>query len=321
VNLSKEIYDAMIIGGGPAGLTSGIYMARSMLKTLLIEKETLGGQALTTDLIENYPGFPKGISGLELAKLWVEQARNFRLDIALPCEAIFIEKQNRLKKVITSSGDYLTKVIIIATGAHPARLNIPREKELQGKGISYCATCDGPLFKDKVVLVVGGGDAAIEEALLLSKFASKVIVVHRRDKLKATQILQARAFKNPKIEFLWNSNVAEILGRAKVEGVIVRDKISRELRKIPVTGIFVYIGTIPNSNFVKNILHLDEKGYIITDEKLETSVEGIFAAGDVRKSPLKQVTTAVGEGALAAISAQKYLEQNFSEEVKDRKGD
>ncbi len=310
--MNKEIYDAMIIGGGPAGLTSGIYMARSMVKTLLIEKETLGGQALTTDLIENYPGFPKGISGLKLMQLMEEQAQHFGLDIALPCEAISIEKQNRLKKVITSRGDYLTKVIIIATGAHPAKLNIPREKELQGKGVSYCATCDGPLFKDKVVLVVGGGDAAVEEALLLSKFASKVIVVHRRDELRATQILQDRAFKNPKIEFLWNSNVKEILGRTKVEGVIVRDKTSRELRKIPVAGIFVYIGTIPNSNFVKNILHLDEKGYIITDEKLETSVEGIFAAGDVRKSPLKQVTTAVGEGALAAISAQKYVEQNFS---------
>ncbi|MEW6188958.1 MAG: thioredoxin-disulfide reductase [Actinomycetota bacterium] len=312
-NLNKEIYDAMIIGGGPAGLTSGIYMARSMVKTLLIEKETLGGQALTTDLIENYPGFPKGISGLKLAQLMEEQTQDFGLDIALPCEAISIEKQNGLKKVITSSGDYLTKAIIIATGAHPARLNIPREKELQGKGVSYCATCDGPLFKDKIILVVGGGDAAVEEALLLSKFASKVIVVHRRDKLRATQILQDRAFKNPKIEFLWNSNVTEILGRTKVEGVIVRDKISGELRKIPVAGIFVYIGTVPNSDFVKNILHLDEKGYIITDEKLETSVAGIFAAGDVRKSPLKQVTTAVGEGALAAISAQKYLEQSSPE--------
>jgi len=304
----EEINDIIIVGGGPAGLTAGLYAARARLKTLLLEGEVLGGQTATTELVENYPGFPDGISGPELVERMKQQARAFGLEISAPSMATSIKIEGEIKKVTVGDTKHSAKAVIVATGARPKKLNVPGEKELKGRGVSYCATCDGALFKGKRVLVVGGGDAAMEEALFLTKFAERVLVIHRRDELRAAKILQERAFDNKRVSFVWDSQILRILGESRVEGAIVQNKKSGEKRKVEADGIFIYVGTEPNTAFVGNLLRLDEEGYIVTDENMMTSIPGIFAAGDVRRNPLKQITVAVGEGATAAISAQKYIE-------------
>lgn len=300
--------DLIIIGGGPAGLTAGLYGSRAGLSTLMLEKGALGGQILVTELIENYPGFAQGISGFELAGKMEEQARRFGLEIKT-AEVSSINFQGGKKQIVTAEEEKIEgKTIIIATGASPAELGVPGEKELKGRGVSYCATCDGALFRDKELALVGGGNAAIEEAISLTKFARRVNIIHRRDKLRADKVLQDRVTANPKINFIWDSHLIKILGEKKVEGAVTRNKKTQKETTWPVEGVFLYVGTKPNTDFLPESVKKDEQGYILTSENLQTSVSGVFAAGDVRHKSLKQVVAAAGEGALAATSAQKYIE-------------
>ncbi len=305
------VYEIIIIGGGPAGLTAAIYTGRARLKTLLLEKGLPGGRAATTEIIENYSGFPSGIGGPELMQRMEEQARNFGAEIKTLCEVSSATLKEDYKIVVANNQEYSAKTIILASGVQATRLNIPGEKEFTGRGISYCATCDGAFFKDKKVLVVGGGDAAVEEALFLTRFAKSVTIVHRRDTLRAAKILEERVRKNPKINFVWNSELAKISGDSSVKEVILYNKLNNKEISLEIDGVFIYIGSKPNTDFVKDLINLDSKGYILTDEKLQTSIEGIFAAGDVRHNKLKQVAVAVGEGSIAAISAQKFLEEHL----------
>lgn len=306
------IYDVVIIGGGPAGLTAGIYAARARMKALLLEKAACGGQMLTADIIENFPGFPCGANGPELADLMLKQAEAFGLVISTrEAKKILLKKTEADPFVVElDEGENIkTFSVIIATGARWNALGVPGEDKLKGRGVSYCATCDGPLFKGKDIVVVGGGDTALGDAIFLTRFANKVVVVHRRDRLRAARILQERALVNKKIELCLKSVVAEIIGSNKVEGVKVKDTATNKEKTIKADGVFVLIGLSPNSESFKGALKLDEKNYIISDDEMRTSLDGIFACGDVRKKMLRQVVTAAGEGATAAISAEHYVER------------
>ena len=298
-------YDVVIIGGGPAGLAAGIYVKRAMLNALLIEKIGIGGQILITDLVENYPGFLE-TSGADLSRKFEQHALKFGLEIKSIVEVTGIEDRGEMKVVKTSEGDLETKAVIIAAGTTPRKLGAKGELNFIGRGVSYCATCDGFFFREKVVVVVGGGDSAITEAIFLTKMAKKVIIVHRRDKLRAEKINQEHAFANPKISFAWDSVVEEIAGKQVVEKVMVRNVKTNELSEIKTDGVFIYVGLIPNTGFAD--VEKDEGGFIIANGKMETSVRGIFVAGDCRVTPLRQIATAVGDGAIAAVSAEKYLE-------------
>jgi thioredoxin reductase (NADPH) len=300
------VYDVVIIGGGPAGLTAGIYVKRAMLNVLLLEKTGVGGQIIITDLVENFPGFLE-ISGADLARKFEEHAMKFGLETKSMVEVSGIEDKEKIKIVKTSEGDFEAKAVIIASGTTPRKLGVKGELELTGRGVSYCATCDGFFFRDKVVVVVGGGDSAITEAIFLTKMAKKVIVVHRRDKLRAEKINQEHAFTNPKISFVWDSVVEEIAGKNIVEKVIVRNVKTNALTELKTDGVFIYVGLIPNTAFAN--VKKDEWGFIIANDKMETSTKGIFVAGDCRVTPLRQITTAVGDGAIAAVSAEKYIEE------------
>ena len=303
------IYDAIIIGGGPAGLTAGIYLSRARMNTLLIEKALPGGQAILTEIIENYPGFPHGIAGPELMQKMEEQAVRFGLKIEYgEVEEVKI-KEDKVKIVKINNKEYRTMTIILASGAEASKLGAPGEEKLRGRGVSYCATCDAPFFKDQKIVVVGGGDMAIEEALYLTKFVREVTIVHRRDRLRATKILQERVFANKKINFTWDSVVTKILGSEKVEGILIKNKKTGEEKEISCQGVFVFVGNVPNSKLLNELIKLDKKGYILTDGNMMTSQEGIYACGDVRKKLLRQVITACGEGATAAFAAQKYIEE------------
>ena len=302
-----EEYDLIIIGGGPAGLTAGLYAARSMLKVRLFEKEVVGGQTSITDIIENYPGFPKGISGFELTDKMREQAQEFGLELDM-VEVTSVDFSGPVKKIVTPNGEFGAKAVIITTGVRPSRLDVPGAQELTGRGISYCATCDGPFFRNKKVMVIGGGNSAVEEALYLTKFASQVTIVHRRDQLRADKIVQKRAFDNEKVDFLLDSVITAVSGDGLVSGVTVKNVKTGEEKEVPADGIFVFVGNLPNTELFDGKLTLDERGYITTDESLMTSAAGVFAAGDVRYNLLKQVVVAAGEGALAAVSAEKYIE-------------
>ncbi|NPV26753.1 MAG: thioredoxin-disulfide reductase [Firmicutes bacterium] len=300
-----EIYDVIIIGGGPAGLTAGLYTARAKLKTLLFERGLPGGQASTTDLIENYPGFPQGIAGPELMMNFQEQAMRFGMELKID-EVIGLEI-GEPKKVKTVGGVFQARTIIIASGAKPRPLGVRGELEFWGRGVSYCATCDGAFFKSRNVVVVGGGDAALEEGLFLTKYANRVTLVHRRDQFRAARIIQERVFNNPKIDIRWDTVVEEIKGGDKVEKVVLRHVKTNQKEDFVTDGVFVFIGVDPNSDFLKDIVTLTPEGYVITNQNLETNVPGLFAAGDVRNKILRQVSTAVGDGALAAVSAERYL--------------
>lgn len=299
--------ELVIVGGGPAGLAAALYAARAGLDTVLYEEGMPGGKAATTERIENYPGFPDGIGGLELMMNMQAQARRFGARM-VNAGVGAIEPGDGHFTLQTGEGRVTARAVILATGVTPRPLNVKGEAEFTGRGISFCATCDGPLFRDRVVAVVGGGDAAVEEALFLSRFARKVYLIHRRDALRATKVLQDRAFAEPKIEFLWHSVVQEVLGGQTVEAVLLRDVRSGETRAVAVDGVFVYIGMEPNSRLVRGLVALDEQGYVITDEEMRTSRPGIFAAGDVRRKTLRQVVTAVADGAIAAVTAGHYLE-------------
>jgi thioredoxin reductase (NADPH) len=298
-----EIYDVVIVGAGPAGITAGIYAKRARLRTVVIEKLGVGGQIVLSDSVENYPGFPE-ISGYELMQKFEEQARAFDLEIE-DGEVSAIQDEGEYKSVKTDDRRYKTRSVILASGAKSSRLGVKGEEEFIGRGVSFCATCDGFFFRDKDVLVVGGGNSAITEALFLSKIVNKVYVAHRRSELRAAKILQERAFADPKIEFVWNSVVEEITGKDAVEEVVLRDVVTEERSRLAVSGVFMYVGLVPNTEFID--AEKDEAGFILTDERLATSIPGVFAAGDCRATQLRQVATAVGDGALAAVSAERYL--------------
>jgi thioredoxin reductase (NADPH) len=302
----NKAYEVVIIGGGPAGLSAGIYTARARLSSLLIEKGLIGGQVANAELVENYPGFPEGISGYDLTELMQRQATKFGLEI-LTAEVTGVELSGEQKIVKTSEGDFVVKAMIIASGSEWIKLGIPGEKEFTGKGVSYCAICDGAFFTDQTVAVVGGGNAAITEAFSLTKFASKVIVIHRRQELRATRIVQEEAFAEPKIEFLWNTVVEEIEGGEVVKRLRLRNVITGEKSSLDVAGIFVAIGFKPNTDYLKSTLSLDATGHVMTNEKMETEIPGIFAAGDVRSSSIRQIIAAVGDGATAAIYAERFI--------------
>jgi len=301
-----ENRELIIIGGGPGGMAAGLYAGRAELKTLLLEKGMTGGLAATTAHIENYPGFPAGIGGMELAAQMEEQARKFGVEIR-NAEVEKLTEEGEGFTVRTDEGDLTTGAVILATGASPSLLGVPGEKEFLGRGVSFCATCDGAFFRDQVVVVVGGGDAAVEEAMFLTRFASRVYIVHRRGELRATRIIQDRAFKNPKVEFVWHSSVDEIRGAAKVEEVVVKDVRSGDRRVLTAGGVFIYVGNRPNTELVADLVALDERGYVKTDGEMRTNVAGLFAVGDVRQKSLRQVITAVADGAVAAVAAEKYL--------------
>jgi thioredoxin reductase (NADPH) len=303
----KKIYDVIIIGGGPAGLTAGLYTSRSRLKTLLIENGLLGGQMTTTEVIENYPGFPEGITGDELSRLMEEQAKRFGLEV-IP-EYVVEVKLERAKKIVkTEEGSYLSQALIICTGTEYRKLGVPGEKEFSGKGVSYCATCDGAFFQDNQIVVVGGGDSALTEALYLTKFGKEVTIIHRRDALRGTKIYQERVFTHPKIKLLWNSVIQEIKGDSIVKSIVVKNVKTGEVSEHPIDGVFLFVGLSPRTQFLRGLVDMDEEGYILTDGNGQTSVKGIFAAGDCRKKLVRQIATAVGDGATAACSTEKYLE-------------
>ncbi len=303
----QESYDVVIIGGGPAGLTAGLYTSRARFRTLLIEGALLGGQMTTTEMIENYPGFPQGITGDELSRLMDEQARKFGMEVVTG-ELVKLDFEGDMKVVQTHESTYRCRALIICTGTEYRKLGVPGEREFTGRGVSYCATCDGAFFKDSHIVVVGGGDSALTEALFLTKFAKELTIIHRRDALRGTKIYQERIFANPKIKILWNSIVHEIKGDSIVRSIVVKNVKSGETREFETDGVFLFVGLEPRTQFLKGLVQLDEDGYILTNEDCETSVKGIFAAGDCRKKRLRQITTAVGDGAIAAFGVQNFLE-------------
>lgn len=302
------VYDVIIIGGGPAGLGAAIYSSRARMSTLIIEKAGCGGLIAITDNLENYPGFEKGINGFELTSKMEQQARTSGAEITYG-EVVAIETDETLKKVILTDKTYITKTIIIASGSSFKKLGVQGEEEFIGRGISFCATCDGPFFKNKEVAVIGGGNSALQEALFLTKFASKVTLIHRRNEFRAAKILQERVAAEPKIKIILDTVVEEITGTQTIEKIKVRNVNSSAAEEIPVDGVFIFIGWTPNTKFLmNNKIALDEKGYILTDEQMKTAIDGIYACGDVRKKSLRQVVTAVSDGATASVSAHQYIE-------------
>jgi thioredoxin reductase (NADPH) len=307
----NNIYDMVIIGGGPAGLTAGLYAARSRMNALLLEQTGFGGQLLVYERVENYPGFPEGIGAFALSDLMRDQALRFGL-VTRNVEVTGIEVADPIKKVHTSSGTIETKTVVLACGASPNKLGVKGESAFTGRGVSYCAVCDAPFYRNQEVAVVGGGDTAVEEALYLTKFASRVHVIHRRDRLRATSIIRDRAFGNEKISFVLNSVVTEIKGGGTgVEAVEVRNLKDDRPSLLPVTGIFVFVGIRPNSAFIPAGIARCNAGFILTDQEMATSVPGVYAAGDVRSKALRQIVTAVADGATAAFSASRYVEDHY----------
>jgi len=306
--MSETLYDVLIIGGGPAGLTAGLYTSRAKLKTLLVERMLLGGQVMTTTKVENYPGFPGGVDGPELMMRFQEHCMEFGLETITGEVTGLVDKGD--EKIVTVDDKQIrTRAVIITTGAEPSKLDVPGEVELTGRGVSYCATCDGAFFRNVPVAIIGGGDTAAEEALFLTRFASKVYLVHRRDELRATKVLQERIFANDKIEPVWNSTVERVDGdNTGVTSIVLRNKLDDSERTLDAVGMFVAVGVTPKAHFLADILDLNPGGYILTDSDCRTSMPGVFAAGDVRKKILKQIATAVGDGAIAAIVAEKYLD-------------
>ncbi|UCH51717.1 MAG: thioredoxin-disulfide reductase [Chloroflexota bacterium] len=300
-------HEVIIIGGGPAGLTAGLYASRAGLKTLLIERGIFGGQIVNASQVDNYPGFPEGISGFDLASLMHQQATKYGLETTNA--DVTAVKSGNAYDIVTSEGNFEAQAVIIAAGSEYRKLGVPGEEKLVGRGVSYCATCDGFLFQNMDVAVIGGGDTAITDALELSQHASKVYIIHRRDQLRAGQFLQQQALAQPKVKPVWNSVVDEITGDNKVSGLKLRNVKTSETTNLQVAGVFVAIGNVPNSKCFADMVELDETGLIKTNESMATSAPGIFAAGDIRKNSPRQVSSAVGDGATAALSVFKYLRE------------
>ncbi len=312
----EKIYDVIIAGAGPAGMTAAVYTARANMSTLMVEKGTPGGQMVNTEEIENYPGF-SSILGPDLSKHMYDHAIKFNAE-HIRGKISSIEDGHPYKKVFIDGKEYKAKSVIVTTGAVARKLGVPGELEFAGKGVSYCAVCDGAFFQDLELVVVGGGDSAVEEAIFLTRFATKVTIVHRRDEFRAQKIIQERAFDNPKIQVIWNSGLEEIYGDGMVDGVKIKNLITGEITDYPANGVFIYVGMDPITDCVKGLGITNETGYIPTDEHMKTRIPGIFAAGDVREKTLRQVVTATGDGSIAALSAQHYVE-NLEEELKQRK--
>lgn len=311
--MEKKNFDVVILGGGPAGFSAAIYAARGAVSTAIVDVNMLGGQPSNYLELENYPGFQL-VGGYDLMEKFEEHADKFGVK-KFPMQEI--EKVDLAqKKIYTKEYEFSAKSIIIATGAQPQKLGVLGEKEFVGRGVSYCAVCDGAFYKDKAVAVVGGGNSAIEEAMYLTKFAKKVYVIHRRDKLRADKIIQERAFKNQKIEFIWNSTVFEIQGENTVKSILLKDTQTDKISKLDVDGIFPYIGISPNTELFSGQLNQDKYGFIITDTTMATSVDGVYAIGDVRNTPLRQVVTAASDGAIGATYALRYIEQTKEIEAK-----
>ena len=306
---AEAIENVIVIGSGPAGFTAGLYTARASLSPLLITGNDYGGQVSITYDVENYPGFPVSVSGPELVEKMKEQAEKFGTRIEFDYVTELVTDQFPFEVRTTSGKAYKARSIIVATGAHPRYLDVPGEKEYTGKGVSYCATCDGFFVRGKDVLVVGGGDSAAEEALFLTRYASQVRILHRRDKFRASKILQERVFSNEKIEVLWNTVISEIKGEGgSVKQVVVKDTVTGATSELTTDGVFVFVGHLPNNQLFPGKLEMDEDGHLITDKKMRTNVPGIFAAGEIQDKVFKQVATSVGQGCAAAISATRFLE-------------
>jgi thioredoxin reductase (NADPH) len=306
-------YDVVIIGGGAAGLTAGLYAGRAQLKTLMLERLMPGGQTASTEWIENYPGFDQGLGGTELMMKMESQARKFGLEIA--SEAVVdVQLDLNPKKILVDGKEYLSRTVIIATGSDPQKLNVPGEAELKGRGVSYCATCDGPFFRDKDVVTVGGGSSGVQESLYLTRFVKSIQLVEFMDHLNAEKILIKRALENSKFAFFLNHEVLSIKGDRKVESVIVKNRKTEEQKELRADGVFIWVGLKPNTEFLKGKIRLDDYGNIITDAEMATSVPGVYAAGDVRAKSVRQITTAVGDGTIAAESALKYVESIENQE-------
>ncbi|MGI8720421.1 MAG: thioredoxin-disulfide reductase [Nitrososphaeraceae archaeon] len=308
---AKNFYDVIIIGSGPAGFTAGIYASRAKLKTLIITGSLPGGQLMTTSEVENYPGFPNGIFGPELMMNMRQQAERFATTI-IDDEVLKVDFKKRPFLISTHSETYEGRAILLCTGASPRKLGIDGEQEFSGRGVSYCATCDGPFFKGEEIAVIGGGDTAIEEATFLTKFGKLVKIIHRKDFLRASKILQEKAFENSKIQFIWNHVVTRITGNKKIESIDVKNLTTGKTQNLSVGGLFVAIGHEPNTSIFKDQLELDGKGYVVLKENTRTSVEGVFAAGDVHDYRYRQAVTAAGFGCMAALDVEKWLSENKS---------
>jgi thioredoxin reductase (NADPH) len=300
--------DLAIIGAGPAGLSAAIYGARGGLKTIVFEQNIVGGQITLTAEIENYPGFEDIMSGYELVEKMQKQAEKFGALISeVGVDEITIDGNEKIVK--TQKESYKAKALIFATGASPRKLDVPGEEKFTGRGVSYCATCDGALYKNKTVAVVGGGDSAIEEAIFLTKFASKVFIIHRRDQLRAVHTIQQKAFDNPKIEILYDTIIEEIVGETQVRTLSLINLKTNQKSSLPIDGVFIYVGIMPNSELVKNLIETDKAGFVITDEYMQTKIPGFYAAGDIRQKPLRQVVTATNDGSIAAFYAEKWISE------------
>jgi thioredoxin reductase (NADPH) len=307
--MTSIYHDLVILGGGPAGLTAGLYAARSRLDAVLLESKACGGQLMTYESVENYPGFPEGIEAQELVQRMVDQATKFGLNIVKDTAISLEVHPDKAEITICLKGGTINcKVIIIATGAHARKIGVDGEGRLAGKGVSYCATCDGAFFEDCIISVVGGGDQAVEEALYLTRFGRQVNIIHRRNELRATKVIQERAFNNSKIKFIWDSVVAGIYGDEVVDHVTLKNLKTGDFSEMDTDAVFILVGTIPSSEFLNNTVSIDKDGFIIVNKEMETSVPGIYAAGDVISKRLRQISSSVGEGATAAFNAEKYLE-------------
>ena len=304
--MNKMTYDMIIIGGGPGGYTAALYAARAGLKVAVLEKLSAGGQMALTSQIDNYPGFQDGVDGFQLGEQMQQQAERFGAETVL-AEVTGVELKGKEKKIITSEGAFYSKTVVIATGADPRELGLPEEKALVGRGVNYCAACDGMLYRGKTVVVVGGGNTAAADAMLLSRICEKVIVVHRRDTLRATKIYHQPLMDAKNVEFRWNSAVSRLEADGRLNGVVIKDVNTGEESVIPADGVFVSVGRKPATELVKGQLELDEGGYIIADESTRTNIPGVFAVGDVRTKVLRQVVTAVADGANAVHYAEEYL--------------
>jgi len=305
----EKTYDLIIIGGGPAGLTAGIYAARAKLKTVLLERLNPGGLVASTDWVENYPGFPEGIVGAELVKKMEEQAAKFGTEIVSFKEVNSADLKGKTKIVRVDKEEYRAKAVIIASGTEPKKLGIPGEEEFRGRGVSYCATCDGAFFQGKDIVVIGGGSSGIQEGLFLTRFVNNITVVEFMPHLNAEKILQERAQKNEKFKFFVNHMATSINGKDQVESVTIKDRKTSEEKTVPCAGVFVYVGWDPKTEFLKGQVDLDKWGYVVAGEDTMTSTPGVFVAGDVREKNLRQITTAVSDGTVAAFMAEKYIEE------------